>query len=708
MSTKCIHRGQAIRIAIALTVLKHKPETESFQSYMIDLQEHFPTESSSRQGTSQQLIVKTPAEPWRDRALSLEHDLQQLQEKYRSEHAELLALRATVKETETPAVEPTSNKKKQKIKPSANSKRPPIGPTAHKAKVTAKKTQNDILRSARTKLPDVFRSGGVFNSLQTLELIVGQLSAQPTSASPKRTAVPYVSVDLLLSTTQRVLDSVSSLLLNVLPQPYVHPKLSRGSSTPDLGSKAASDSAPWTGNDTSQAGNLSATKILETVPELLEQILPAVLPLLFSDSLSSNSQSKSGCSTATRRDNIDVFLGYLMQSILLPLLRSFAGLSDDFVASLFANDDGPSPHKRQKTSSSSSKKNQRHAATDRDSNSHPSIRSHTGSTTDLRPLVSSCLKTITSVVADEFRRLADDSELEVGTNDVSWIIKSFFKVLILESTREIGRIYGIDQDNEDTRDERMSDLSSSSSSISSRGNISNMKSNTTHSTTTQIVSIARLHASSVLSSSSSSTTKTHGDSLPAPNAYPNLSSDLSSSTTTTSKLKSIPDQNMNFGKIDPTIPTPVSGPLKKLARKDTLWYLCDFMNLMIALQTTVNSENSSSKLIPGSDASSGENEEMILLGDEVYLRLSELFRGSMGMDAISDGYSEREVREGRRGSSMTSRDHDLVTSKDGKKEWDNDRMTEKRTMKRGRSENEMDEVESGMLMAFLEKSWFED
>ncbi|KAG2078371.1 hypothetical protein BDR04DRAFT_304460 [Suillus decipiens] len=74
-----------VRIAIAITALKHKPKDQSIPSYLLDLQSHFSLSDDSQatydEGT------------WRSHALSLERELESLKQKQEDSEAELVRLR---------------------------------------------------------------------------------------------------------------------------------------------------------------------------------------------------------------------------------------------------------------------------------------------------------------------------------------------------------------------------------------------------------------------------------------------------------------------------------------------------------------------------------------------------------------------------------------------------------------------------------------
>ncbi|CAL1697287.1 unnamed protein product [Somion occarium] len=106
-STTC-SQSQALRIAVALVALRYKSTKQSYHSYVLDLQIRFPVP----------IVIGDNEQQWRQRALALEEDLRNLQEKFNSEQIELSVLRArsTEARTKPPASPSASGKRKQKKK----------------------------------------------------------------------------------------------------------------------------------------------------------------------------------------------------------------------------------------------------------------------------------------------------------------------------------------------------------------------------------------------------------------------------------------------------------------------------------------------------------------------------------------------------------------------------------------------------------------
>ncbi|KAG1839306.1 hypothetical protein DFJ58DRAFT_107783 [Suillus subalutaceus] len=96
----------SVRLAIAFTVLKHKPKDQSIPSYLLDLQSHFPVSDDS-QATSDEGA-------WRNHALSLERELESLMQKREDDEAELVRLRQNATKDIPDDLDTAPQKKKTK------------------------------------------------------------------------------------------------------------------------------------------------------------------------------------------------------------------------------------------------------------------------------------------------------------------------------------------------------------------------------------------------------------------------------------------------------------------------------------------------------------------------------------------------------------------------------------------------------------------
>ncbi|KAI0820654.1 hypothetical protein BC628DRAFT_1300087, partial [Trametes gibbosa] len=79
--------GDQLRIAVALSALAHKPPTQSFESYILDLQAFFPIACTSHRPC---LSIAQPhpsdsEKPWRDRVLELEKQAEELRAQHEQE-----------------------------------------------------------------------------------------------------------------------------------------------------------------------------------------------------------------------------------------------------------------------------------------------------------------------------------------------------------------------------------------------------------------------------------------------------------------------------------------------------------------------------------------------------------------------------------------------------------------------------------------------
>ncbi|KAI8983206.1 hypothetical protein BD414DRAFT_523133, partial [Trametes punicea] len=89
--------SRQLRIAIALTALQHKPSTQSIQSYIADLQTAFSPTCACRPIQP----GAAPPEPWRERAVTLEKEMEGLRAQHDQERLELLALRKAAQSQES-------------------------------------------------------------------------------------------------------------------------------------------------------------------------------------------------------------------------------------------------------------------------------------------------------------------------------------------------------------------------------------------------------------------------------------------------------------------------------------------------------------------------------------------------------------------------------------------------------------------------------
>ncbi|KAF9488697.1 hypothetical protein BDN71DRAFT_425165 [Pleurotus eryngii] len=117
MLNEGIRDGDRIRVAIAVVALRYKPSEQSYDAYTLDLKSLF---GSPKRGSGDHTVKKRSESPWRERALTLEKNVFELQAKYDSERTKVLELttKTTVSQnaTPTPPPPPPPSKKKGKKK----------------------------------------------------------------------------------------------------------------------------------------------------------------------------------------------------------------------------------------------------------------------------------------------------------------------------------------------------------------------------------------------------------------------------------------------------------------------------------------------------------------------------------------------------------------------------------------------------------------
>ncbi|KAI9065521.1 hypothetical protein FKP32DRAFT_1590464 [Trametes sanguinea] len=130
--------SRQLRIAIAFAALRHKPTTQSIEAYIFDLQTAFPLICTCH--PSRPALQPNPGltpDPWRDRVVTLEKQIEELRAQHDKERLELLTLRKASRNAasrSTPdqeAAHATTGKKGKgkKTKPSAPAKTSTAAPT---------------------------------------------------------------------------------------------------------------------------------------------------------------------------------------------------------------------------------------------------------------------------------------------------------------------------------------------------------------------------------------------------------------------------------------------------------------------------------------------------------------------------------------------------------------------------------------------------
>ncbi|KAH9949521.1 hypothetical protein B0H21DRAFT_889765 [Amylocystis lapponica] len=214
-------------------------------------------------------------DPWRKRALQLEHNLQELQAKFDSERIELLSLRDT-QPLPAESYAPLGCKKKQKKK------------TPAPVRASPRPDLRSILSGldVGSGLPEMPATNRVLSALETLDRLV-------STRTIKKSAV---SDDLFVTVTMRALEALGELLASMLPP---------NTSLP-----------PYLGT-------------LDVLATLLSRLLATVLPLLLK--LDRGKRKPGGVCPRTA----DV-LTRTSALLLAPLVRSLGPLSKRYLTELFS------------------------------------------------------------------------------------------------------------------------------------------------------------------------------------------------------------------------------------------------------------------------------------------------------------------------------------------------------------------------------------
>ncbi|EMD41409.1 hypothetical protein CERSUDRAFT_89974 [Gelatoporia subvermispora B] len=170
--------AQQLRLTIAFAALRHKPPGQSFEAYVLDLQEKFLASAEAQ---------REP--PWRERALDLEKQLAGLKRKYEEEHIELISLRETqtgtqVSEPASSAPSSTDKKKKKKKNTQQVQSEPPAAPVES---VPIKLTLRNVLLDSKTRsaLPAVCSGDNVLSSLESLDTLLAVHTTNKSAVAPR-------------------------------------------------------------------------------------------------------------------------------------------------------------------------------------------------------------------------------------------------------------------------------------------------------------------------------------------------------------------------------------------------------------------------------------------------------------------------------------------------------------------------------------------
>ncbi|TFY60591.1 hypothetical protein EVJ58_g5055, partial [Rhodofomes roseus] len=279
--------AHSLRIAIAVAALRHKPTDQSYEAYMLDLQDKFPRN------------CVLPPDVWRERALALEKKLQDMQTKYDSEHIELEALRQSSEQPPVgseaqPETKTTGKKKKQPKK------------VARSAELAASAEIHPTLRTIldpsqiNATLPALPSTAHVLRAFETLDRLLFIYPGTKSSGDMS-------STQPLLAAAKRAIDALGDNLARLL------------SPSPDAVAQSS----------------MSASDALGALGTLAERLLIAVLPLFNNGGRKHGQNSRKITVTAEWNDAaLDEILGRMTTMLLLPLVRSFAPLSTNFLFAL--------------------------------------------------------------------------------------------------------------------------------------------------------------------------------------------------------------------------------------------------------------------------------------------------------------------------------------------------------------------------------------
>ncbi|KAH7908846.1 hypothetical protein BJ138DRAFT_1115480 [Hygrophoropsis aurantiaca] len=253
--------SDTVRVAIALSALKHRPAGQSTASYILDLRAAFPAIDNANE--------ERERNAWRTRALRLEGDLRDLQARYDSNVSDLESLR--IPSSDLPVPPPRKKAKKTSI-----------------PKESEQSLDIDCLRRNFDKLKDRYISATLsaptlFSSLVILQRL--------STAEPNQ-----IPLDHLIATATNALSAVSSIF-----QAHIF----------------------TISENNSPALRCDALKIIS--PILLYLISTAIPPLLIAirprPLRKSNPSYRQKAAEAQL--HLDTFLNLIISNILVPLIKSF-------------------------------------------------------------------------------------------------------------------------------------------------------------------------------------------------------------------------------------------------------------------------------------------------------------------------------------------------------------------------------------------------
>ncbi|EJD04465.1 uncharacterized protein FOMMEDRAFT_155596 [Fomitiporia mediterranea MF3/22] len=256
-----INDAKRIRILIALTALKHKPKDVS----IADLRDQFPLSGNRNEGNENG--------SWRDRALKLEEEVNELKRKYNEELAELNALR----ELSRPESNASKAKKKKKLNPAVESR------IASDTSATSSRSfgASEDLRTVTA--PELSSPLNLYDSYHRLFQLSSSISSKSSHSMHRQ---------LVLSATSVLQALASSLQTAFDPQ--------------------------------------GSTKITLTFVNGFNTILCSTLSraMILLSSLKPNTGKKRPGSAALKV-NLDKFFTVLACDIVVPIIKSFSRLSEN-------------------------------------------------------------------------------------------------------------------------------------------------------------------------------------------------------------------------------------------------------------------------------------------------------------------------------------------------------------------------------------------
>ncbi|KAI0686472.1 hypothetical protein BC835DRAFT_1379486, partial [Cytidiella melzeri] len=291
--------AQKLRVAVALAALRNKPTEQSLESYVLDLRDKYTLSLTNH--------VKE-WEQWRSRALSLENELREVRQKYDNEHAELLSLRLPTTESAVEAVPACSapaaisHEKKRPQKKAKKGK--PLQPACHEH-IPLSNPDSPMYTRFGTSLPSFPSADSILASLTPLDALI----ARKDSKSKK-------DQESILLMTERALAAIAAGFSSVvLPHTGVTPR----------------------------------AEVIDSLATILDRLLTTAFPLCYDGSSTTKKTKKRKREVEARSDStekMDALFGRLATTLLVPLVRYFATLSQNCITMILEPDDIPLKQRR--------------------------------------------------------------------------------------------------------------------------------------------------------------------------------------------------------------------------------------------------------------------------------------------------------------------------------------------------------------------------